>query len=228
MGGGIYMKKFFLIAIAICICTTGFSANYGIIPCKMEDQNEFLFQGKTLLVSQKQHKVLLYPKNKILKNGNCGFYLGCLNNGKVPINLYFQNLSVTDQWGRPIRVLKKEAMIAKKGTETCWNQCMFALGCGLLSYSAQEMGCINFLQVQLTSEAIERERDYKKYKSIVNSWYFDSNTLFPNVLYESVFQISIPKGIENQLEHLFVNLDVDGERHTFCFYYTNQSKSKRR
>ncbi len=189
----------------------------------------------------------------------------------------FKNLSVTDQWGRPIRVLKKEEMIAKKKTKARWKQFASALCTGLQSYNAQSAGDIKFhsnttdnyyfngrssvlggwvnssgniygssstsgtiqcealkrqamqevnMQGQLRSAMIEEE--CKEYESTMKSCYFDSNTLFPNVLHESIFQIAVPRNIENQLEYLFINLDVGGERHTFCFYCANQSRGKRR
>lgn len=269
------MKKFIL---TICfICSVGFGSSYSIFPCKMEGQNELLMQGEKLIISRKQHGVLLYQTDRILKNGDCRFYLACSNNSDTPLNLYFQNLSVTDQWGRPIRVVRKEELIAKKKTKTRWKRFASALCTGLESYNAQSAGDISFKtntidnyylngssmgsngwvntygniygssstngtihcealkrqamqQVNLQSQARSAmiEDEYQDYEFAIKNNYFDSNTLFPNDLNERIFQISVPKNIENQLEYIFVNLDISGERHTFCFYCANNSKNKRR
>jgi hypothetical protein len=257
-----------LVFVAILIgASTCFAGICKIFPIKMGEQNELLIQGQTLLVSGKHNPVVMCHTEDIMKNGQGTFYFACANNENFPINLYFQNLSVTDQWGRPIKVIKKEELIAKKRTKTRWKKFASALCTGLEACNAQSAGDINYRsstnnvyhingksngsngrvnssgniigssstegiihcealsrqamrQVRIDSQARMAliEGECQDYEFIIKNSYFDSNTLFPNALYESFFEIDVPRQVEKQLEYIYVTVDFGKERHSFCFY----------
>ena len=273
-----FIKLFFLSALCLFVnASMGFATTYKLVPLKMAEQHEWLRQGQTLWVSGKHNPVSVCSTEKVMKNGKGTFFISCSNNAEFPINLYFQNVSITDQWGRPIRLIHKEELIEKKKSQTRWAQFASALCTGLDACSAQNAGDIHFqsntsetyrvnqsnhgangwnnnhgsmhgsssTSGTIHCEALKRQaleqvtrdgqarkalitNEYENYESSYNHHYFDSNTLLPQTCYESFFHIAIPKDIEKNLEYLFVNVDLGGERHTFCFYCAHPKKNCRR
>ena len=158
-----------LIAVGIfCGSVNCFASEYKITPMKMEMQNELLIQGNTLLVSGQHNPVILCQTEKTVKDDFGTFYVACANNESYPINLYFQNLTVTDQLGRPIRVVPKEELISKKKTKTYWKQFASALCNGLESCNAQKAGDITF-------QSNSRENFYFNKRSVGTSGWVNSN-----------------------------------------------------
>jgi hypothetical protein len=253
------MLKLFFLSFAILSSLTCFAATR-FVPVKMDAQNDYLRQGQVTMISEKNNHIALAQRDIVVRNGKAAFNMSCSNLEGSPTNLYFQNLSVTDQWGRPIRVVRREELIAKKRSQKGWAKFFSALGTGIEASSAERAGDITVqsntcdvyndskgdrgssassttetirvealrrealreveIQGQIRSDMIESE--YQNYKCAMQHNYFDSNTLLPQSVYNSVFQIDISPKIEKQLEHLFVNVDFGGERHTFCFYCTHR------
>ena len=113
------IKKMFL-------CLALFSASafcYGehyIVPTKYDDQEEILDHGGVILNSSKINDVLMYQTQETIKRNRANFFFSISNFSGQKINLYTQNVRVTDQFGRPIRIVPKRELIKNKRRDTNW------------------------------------------------------------------------------------------------------------
>lgn len=109
-----------LLALMIFLSAPLFSER-SIHPTKYEDQEEILEKGGVMLLSSKIHDVLIYQTQESLRGRRANFFFSITNYGERPVNLYFANLTATDQVGRPIRIVPKRELIRNKKQQTGWN-----------------------------------------------------------------------------------------------------------
>ncbi len=220
-----------IVLAILCICSTGFAATYKMVPYKTDGIGDFLIEGEAHLFSQRRHYVILHnPEEPLLKKGRGDLKLTYANNSHQPVNVYYENLRVTDQWGRPIPVVKKEAILKKETNSQAWGDLFSGLSDSIDFQNARKEGfeVMDKVGQKNFDNYIERQERNKESVSEIKTTYFDSSTLLPNSLKTSYFRISVPKHIENQLQYLFVNLDMDGETHTFCVYCAHKIRNCRR
>ncbi len=133
-----YISLILVMAFSIC------HAERFIIPTKYPDQQEVLMQGASMLVSDKDNSVLMYQTSETIKNNHANFYFIISNKSDYPINMHFHKLKVTDQWGRPVKVISKRAQIAKKKNAKKWHMIGSALSTGVDIINAQNAGHIHY------------------------------------------------------------------------------------
>lgn len=119
-------------------------ANHYIQPTKGEGQEEILVQGASVLASNKQNSVLMYQTSEKLTKGKANFYFILENHSESPINFYFQNLQVTDQWGRPIQVVHRQKHLENKNSEKNWKLFASAVNTVVDSAEADKAGTVNY------------------------------------------------------------------------------------
>lgn len=105
--------------LSLSLCNCCFADSY-IQPTKYDDQEEVLVQGGSMIVSNKMNSVIMYQTSKKTYNRKGNFYFNLLNRTDRPINFYFSNLQVTDQWGRHVKVVHKNTLISNKESEMNW------------------------------------------------------------------------------------------------------------
>lgn len=115
-----------------------------IVPAKYEDQEEIFIQGASITVSQKINSMSLYQTCKKIKHHKANFYFTFFNQTDHPLNLMFSNLRVTDQWGRPLRVLHKNELISNKKSQRDWNNFSSSLTAFNDSLEAQKAGRVDY------------------------------------------------------------------------------------
>ncbi|CDR33408.1 hypothetical protein [Criblamydia sequanensis] len=260
------MKNIFLILVTTFVINSCFADRY-IQPLKYEDQNEILVQGGVVLQSKKVNTVAMYQTSYTLQNRKGNFYFSILNETGSPINFYFTDLKVTDQNGRPVKVLHKNELISNKRSDRDWNRFMAALDAankkqeadkagtthvyskttdqhhsnfGLNSSQGWAHGYANEQNESVTTTTIQNaairqqalkeaeieayhnnlaiEDTFQKWVAGLSNHYFDSSTIFPGQVYESNFQIEVPKRVERDLKFLIFYFKVGEEVHPFCYY----------
>lgn len=130
-----------------------------IVPTKYDYQEEVLIQGASIIVSNKNNTFSMYQTSEEIKDNRANFYFGFSNSTDRPITLYFSNLKVTDQWGRPIRVIHKNEHIDNKKSERNWRIFASALSAGLQSANAQNAGRIDY-QTQSSGSFCSNSNSY--------------------------------------------------------------------
>jgi len=75
-------------------------------------------------------------------------------------------------------------------------------------------------QVQADSQqrSSNIQQNFDDWSYNLSNFYFDTTTVFPGTEYSANFQIDINKSVEKDLQYLIFNYDLEGEKHTFCFY----------
>lgn len=129
---------FFILACNACY------AERFIIPTKYDYQEEILVNGGSMLVSDKSNSVLMYQISETVKNRCANFYFVITNKSEKPINFYHCNLRVTDQWGRPVRVISKKSQLARKRKAFNWQMLGAALCASSDIANAQQAGTIHY------------------------------------------------------------------------------------
>lgn len=137
------MKLLYLVLSSILICNVCYGDRY-IQPKKFSHQEEILVNGGTILASDKENSVLMYKTSQTMKKGRGNFYFVLINNSGDPINFYFSNLIVTDQWGRPIRVVHKNELIADKKSTRNVKLFLTALTAGLETINASKAAEVSY------------------------------------------------------------------------------------
>lgn len=116
-----------------------------IRPTKYDYQKEILVQGASVISSQKDESlVLMYQTSKTIKNNRGNFYFIINNKSCDALNFYFNNLKVTDQFGRYVKVVHKKELISNKNNKKNWQLFMSALATGAESTRAQDAGRIDY------------------------------------------------------------------------------------
>lgn len=137
-----FRLSFFLLCVwALCNCC--YAERY-IKPLRNNDQEEILIQGASVIVSNKINNILMYQTCETIINNKGNFYFSTSNRTGRPINLYFSNLKVTDQFGRSVKVVHKNEILSKKRTEKNWQNFASCLSVGLESMKANEAGKIDY------------------------------------------------------------------------------------
>jgi len=107
------MKQVF-IALLLLICSQSIFAERYVQPTFYAGQKEILDQGGSIILSNKENSVLMYQTCGTIKYRRGNFMLAIFNETDEPVNFHFHDLKVTDQWGRPVRVVPKRELIKDK------------------------------------------------------------------------------------------------------------------
>lgn len=134
---------FKLFIFSFFLCSHCFAGKY-LAPTKYEDQEEILVQGSPIIVSHKTHEVSMYQTLEKITTGRANFYFTLTNNGDRPFNFYFQNLKVSDQFGRPIEVVHKTELIQDKNSSKNWQFFGSAIQSFADSLEAERAGKIDY------------------------------------------------------------------------------------
>lgn len=110
------MRILVFLAFFISISPCAMADRY-LYAMKAPEQEEILVQGAPILASEQEHSVLMYQTCKGVKRGRGNFYFILTNGGGDSFNFYASNLRVSDQCGRPVRVVPKRELIADKRGE---------------------------------------------------------------------------------------------------------------
>ena len=137
------MKVKYFLALSFLFCNICFAERY-IQPTKYDYQEEILIQGGSVIASNKINSVLMYQTSETINNRKGNFYFILSNQTDRPINFYISNFRVTDQWGRPIRIVRKKEIIAHKKSSKKWALFASAICTGLESANAQNAGIVNY------------------------------------------------------------------------------------
>lgn len=129
--------------VALLFCNAAFAERY-IQPTKYNDQEEVLVQGGTITISHKNNAVAMFQTSETLKGRRGNFHFVLTNNTDRPINFYFENLRVTDQWGRPVRVVPKQELISDRKSKRNWESFGSALITGMDTINAQSAGDVSY------------------------------------------------------------------------------------
>lgn len=139
------MLKYIPIFI-LCLCLTNnscFSDRY-IVPSKHDYQEEILIQGASVLHSNKLNSVSIYQTCETIQKRRANFYFLLSNNTNSPLNFCVSNLKVTDQYGRPIKLMSKQELLDAKKSQRNWQIFASALCSGLEAINAQNAGRIDY------------------------------------------------------------------------------------
>lgn len=149
------MKTMFF-ALMLLSTTLLCFADHCIQPLKYPDQKEVLVQGGVILISEKTNCASIYQTCEEIENRKANFYFEVLNKGEHPINLYFQDLRVTDQAGRPIRIIPKQELIANKKSQANWRLFTSTLCEGIDTINAEEAGRVDYYAHSTTHHRARR------------------------------------------------------------------------
>jgi hypothetical protein len=108
--------------LSLLMLSTVCYAGQSLFPQKYGDQEEVLEQGASILISKKNHTVLMYQTCESIEKRSANFFFAVKNNGEIPLNIYFDNLKVTDQFGRQVQVVHKNKLIEREGGKKSWDQ----------------------------------------------------------------------------------------------------------
>ncbi|CCB87426.1 putative uncharacterized protein [Parachlamydia acanthamoebae UV-7] len=122
----------------------GFADRY-IIPTTYDSQDEVLIQGALATISNKKNSLLMYQTCEKIVCNKANFYFSFSNLTDHPIHLYFSNLKVTDQLGRPIKVMHKKELIDNKKSEKNWKIFASAIYAGIQTANAENAGRIDYV-----------------------------------------------------------------------------------
>lgn len=137
--------KFIIPVVISFICFQNCFADYYIQPTKYEDQEEILVQGASIILSKKENSsILMYQTSKTITDRIGNFYFALKNNGYEKINFYFQNLKISDQMGRHVRIIPKQEHLENKVSVKNSRLFASALCTTLASMNAQNAGKINY------------------------------------------------------------------------------------
>ena len=113
-------------------------------PVKFLDQQEFYIQGGMGILSQKRNSIIFYPTNECLMNGKANFYFVFSNDSDRYENILVQNVRVTDQFGRSVRLIPVEEHLDRLRTSANWKTFFnFAIGAVDL-FSTQNAGYVDY------------------------------------------------------------------------------------
>lgn len=169
------MKIKSLLLICIIMTNTCF-AGLSIIPTKNIDQEEILQQGASILISKKQHSVLMYQTCGSIEKRAANFFFAIRNNSDKLINIYFDNLSVTDQFGRQVNVISKHKLISREATKKGWRKFGSALSTSMAYANANNAGKINYQSRTNTSYNEHSNTIYKgNYNTFGNNNYINGS-----------------------------------------------------
>ncbi len=137
------MKMKYLLVLSLLVFNVCFAERY-IQPTKYDYQEEILIKGGAMIASNKTNSVLMYQTSETINNRKGNFYFMLSNQTDKLINFYVSNLRVTDQWGRPIRIVRKKEIIANKKNSKNLAIVASALCTGLESMNAQNAGNVAY------------------------------------------------------------------------------------
>lgn len=131
-----------LLSLLVLLFSEAFAAK-ALVPVQMDCQREIYIQGASVLQSVKKTEMTLFQTVESLEYGKANFYFHFRNNSCHPVDLIFSNLRVTDQYGRPIKVVHKRKLIENKRREANTARFFSALATISDSYNAQRAGDID-------------------------------------------------------------------------------------
>lgn len=111
---------------------------------KYENQEEVFIQGCPVTVSNKINSALMYQTCETLKDRKASFYFSLSNKTDKPINFLFSDLYVTDQSGKPIKIIHKKEIIAIKESSRKWKLIGSALRTNTDSINANNNGTVQY------------------------------------------------------------------------------------
>lgn len=112
------MKILFL-CLSLLTTVACFGERY-LQPVKYEDQEELFERGGLMLFSSKNNDILFYQTRETLKNNCANFFFSFTNCQDRNINVLFHNLTVTDQYGRIIKVVPKKQLLKGEENNMAW------------------------------------------------------------------------------------------------------------
>lgn len=121
-----------------------------IQPIKQYDQDEILVNGASVLMSKKSQTVLMYQTSEKIKKNHANFFFTVKNETALPVNLYFENLVVTDQFGRHIPVVHKNHQIARKRKEAKNLSILSGVCTGLELLSSDSAGEVKYTETSVS------------------------------------------------------------------------------
>jgi hypothetical protein len=135
----ILFKLLFIVLPLQAFCIDRF-----MVPFKIENQQEIYIQGGLALQSEKTNTVLFYQTTELLQDGKGNFYFVISNQTPNYINFFPHNVRVTDQFGRPIRIVPIQEHLDRIRTTANWKTVFAVVGGGLQLFNAQSAGRIDY------------------------------------------------------------------------------------
>lgn len=124
--------------------------NYGfaercILPMRHGNHEEIYIQGgKALLSNGLNSSIMMFNTCPKLKGQRGNFYFSIANHTRLPLHFLVHQLTVTDQWGRRVRVVPKQELIHVKKRQKSWKLFFSGLLTGLQSIDAESAGDIEY------------------------------------------------------------------------------------
>lgn len=137
------MRVVFFITVSFLFCNICFAERY-IQSTKYENQEEIFIRGGSAIASDKINYVLMYKTSNTIINRKGNFYFELANRTEKPIHFYLSNLRVTDQWGRPVRIVSKNELIANKKSSKDWDLLASSLRKDRDTKDAQNAGNVSY------------------------------------------------------------------------------------
>src|ERR1700722_1167717 len=138
------MRYFLLFSITLTLLNINCFPIQRIIPLKYPDQKEILSQGEVILFSQKQNHLIICSKDGVIKKGRGTIFFALQNTSFNPLNLYFHNINISDQYGRKIYIIPKKVLLSEEQTKANWKIFASALATACETVGAQDAGTINY------------------------------------------------------------------------------------
>jgi hypothetical protein len=138
------MYKILFNLLFVLLPFQGFCIDRFLEPIKFQDQEEFYIQGGMGLLSQKQNSIIFYPTTPCLMDGKANFYFIFSNDSDRYENVLVQNVRVTDQYGRPVRMIPVQEHLDRLRSSANWKSFFnFAIGAIDLCL-AQDAGRVDY------------------------------------------------------------------------------------
>lgn len=139
------MSKLFFSFLFLSLPFQAFCMDRWLEPVKFQDQQDFYIQGGLGILSQKNcNSILFYQTNEYLCEGKANFYFVFNNDTDGYVNFLIHNVRVTDQFGRPVRIVPMHEHLdrirSSANLKTFFN---IALG-GLNLFCAHDAGRVDY------------------------------------------------------------------------------------
>lgn len=99
--------------------------------------DEIFENGGLILASEKQHSIYMYNTTPRV-SGYCNFFVEIHNESPHRETFYFQDLVVTDQWGRRLPVRSKNSVVKRQERENSTRDFFHSLSCAIDSINTEK------------------------------------------------------------------------------------------
>lgn len=203
-----------LIILLILGCSPFCYGESSIHPTKYYDLEKIYLMGEPIFLSKKNNSVLMYQTGKKIKYHKANFYFALFNQSEKPINFLFTNLKVTDQKGRPVKVLHKNAIIEGKRKRKSLELLCSAIIAGLDDFNVSQAGRVNaFSEANTSYFSNTSSYTSQGYMRNESSTYMTTNTT--TTFYSDALQRQAERQVQIDYQNRVVAINRGFE--SFCY-----------